>query len=387
MTFSVFYCIIRVLFNILPVCGRINIFYIILQTERQRKIMAIEKKSFGFLQDGKEVYKYTLDNGRNLRAEIINYGGIIKNLWVKNSKGDYIDVVLGLDTLDEYFDNDAYFGTAVGRCANRIYKGRFNIGDKTYNVGINDGENSLHGGTTGFNKYLWNVTELDGEEPSLVLEIVSADNDEGYPGTLEVKMTYTLTTNDGLVISYEAKSDKDTIVNLTNHSYFNLNGADGANIYNHLMRMNCDFYTPNSSECIPYGEILSVKNTPFDFTKEKYIGDDINADHEQIKMFGGYDHNFVINGNGFREVAEVKSTTTGITMKVFSDKPGVQLYTSNSIDEDRVCKNGVKYQKHGGLCLESQHFPNSISFSHFPSPVLKEGELYSYKTEYRFSIN
>lgn len=348
--------------------------------------MSIEKKSFGFVNN-KEVFLYTLDNGKNLRAEIINYGGIIKNLWVKDLQGNFIDVVLGRDTIEEYLDNDGYFGAAIGRYANRIYKGKFNIGDESYSIGINDGENSLHGGEVGFDKYIWNVVELDGAEPALVLEIVSPDNDEGFPGTLEIKMTYKLTNNDGLVISYEAKSDKDTIVNLTNHSYFNLNGAGEDNIYNHLMSMNCDFYTPNSSECMPYGEILSVKSTPFDFTCEKLIGEDINSDYEQIKMFGGYDHNFIINGTGFREAVQVKSTKTGITMKVFTDKPGVQLYTGNCIDESRVCKSGVKYNKHGALCLETQHFPNSTSFAHFPSPVLKAGEIYSFKTEYRFSNN
>ncbi|MBQ3038017.1 MAG: galactose mutarotase [Clostridia bacterium] len=348
--------------------------------------MSIEKKSFGFVNN-KEVFLYTLDNGKNLRAEIINYGGIIKNLWVKDLQGNFIDVVLGRDTIEEYLDNDGYFGAAIGRYANRIYKGKFNIGDESYSIGINDGENSLHGGEVGFDKYIWNVVELDEAEPALVLEIVSPDNDEGFPGTLEIKMTYKLTNNDGLVISYEAKSDKDTIVNLTNHSYFNLNGAGEDNIYNHLMSMNCDFYTPNSSECMPYGEILSVKNTPFDFTSEKLIGEDINSDYEQIKMCGGYDHNFIINGTGFREAAQVKSTRTGITMKVFTDKPGVQLYTGNCIDESRVCKSGVKYNKHGALCLETQHFPNSTSFAHFPSPVLKAGEIYSFKTEYRFSNN
>lgn len=347
--------------------------------------MSILKKSFGFMPDGREVFSYLLDNGKNVKAEIISYGGIVKELWVKNREGEYVDVVLGRDTLEEYFNNDGYFGALIGRHANRIFRGKFNIGEKEYSVGINDGKNSLHGGVLGFNKYVWDVKEINDEKnPAIEMSIVSPDGEEGFPGKLNVTVTYTLSENNGLVINYRAVSDKDTVVNLTNHSYFNLNGAGNDNIYDLDMQMNCGFYTPNTDECMPYGEILSVKGTPFDFTEGKKVGQDINSDYPQLKLFGGYDHNFIIDGKGFRKATVVFSEKTGIAMEVYTDKPGVQLYTGNCIKDDRVCKNGKIYKKHDALCLETQYFPNSTSYAHFPSPILKAGEVYDFTTEYRF---
>lgn len=347
--------------------------------------MSITKKSFGFMPDGREVFSYLLDNGKNIRAEILSYGGIVKSLFVKDKNNEYVDVVLGRDTLEEYLDNDGYFGALIGRHANRIYKGKFKISQTEYSVGINDGKNSLHGGVSGFDKYVWNVRQIDeAQNPALEMSITSPDGEEGFPGELKVTVTYTLNENNGLVINYKAVSDKDTVVNLTNHSYFNLNGVGNENIYNLNMQMNCGFYTPNTDECMPYGEILSVKNTPFDFTTPKNVGKDINSDYPQIKMFGGYDHNFIIDGEGFRKAAVVSSDTTGIIMEVYTDKPGVQLYTGNCINDARVCKNGNRYKKHDALCLETQYFPNSTSYSHFPSPILKAGEEYNFTTEYRF---
>lgn len=349
--------------------------------------MSITKKSFGFMPDGREVFLYTLDNNKNLRAEIINYGGIIKSLFVKDKNGEYKDVVLGRDTIEEYLSNDGCYGALVGRVCNRIYRGKFNIGNNSYSVGINNGKNSLHGGKKGFDKYLWEAVEKDDENnPQLVLSILSKDNDEGYPGNLDVVVTYTISENDGLVIHYEAVSDKDTIVNLTNHSYFNLNGIGNENIYDMDMQLNCSFYTPNTDECMPYGEILSVKNTPFDFLEWKKVGQDINSDYEQLKMFGGYDHNLVIDGLGFRKAGELKSDKTGICMEFYTDKPGVQLYTGNCINEEKVCKNKLVYKKHEALCLETQYFPNSTSYSHYPSPILKANQKYDFTTEYRFKI-
>lgn len=347
--------------------------------------MSIVKKSFGFMPDGQEVFSYLLDNGKKVKAEILSYGGIIKNLWVKTNSGEYLDVVLGRDTLEEYLDNDGYFGALIGRHANRIYKGKFCIGNTEYSVGINDGGNSLHGGVKGFDKYVWEVVEKDDENnPSLVMSIVSPDGEEGFPGELKVTVTYTLSENNGLIIHYEAVSDKDTVVNLTNHSYFNLN-KQGENIDSLNLQMNCSFYTPNTDECMPYGEILSVKGTPFDFTAGKKVGKDIHSDYPQIKEFDGYDHNFIIDGQGFRKAAVVSSDDTGITMEVYTDKPGVQLYTGNCIQEGRICKNGQTYKKHDALCLETQYFPNSTSYRHFPSPILKAGEKYDFTTEYRFN--
>lgn len=347
--------------------------------------MSILKKSFGFMPDGKEVFSYVLDNGKNIKAEIISYGGIVKELWVKDNKGEYVDVVLGRDTLEEYFSNNGYFGALIGRYANRIYRGKFTINQNEYNVGINDGKNSLHGGVIGFDKYVWDVKEIDDEKnPAIEMSITSPDGEEGFPGNLKVTVTYTASENNGLIIHYKAVSDKDTVVNLTNHSYFNLNGVGNGNIYNLDMQMNCSFYTPNTDECMPYGEILSVKGNPFDFTQGKKIGQDINSDYPQLKLFGGYDHNFIIDGTGFRKAVVVSSDKTGIAMEVYTDKPGVQLYTGNCIQEDRVCKSGKTYKIHDALCLETQYFPNSTSYPFFPSPILKAGEVYDFTTEYRF---
>lgn len=349
--------------------------------------MSITKKSFGFMPDGTEVFSYTLDNNKNLKAEILSYGGIIKNLWVKDNKGEYTDVVLGADTLEAYLEDCASLGAAVGRYANRIGKGKFSIDGIDYNVTINNGPNCLHGGNRGFSKYVWNVVEAGTDsEPALVMTMVSPDNDEGFPGTLSVKMTYTLSQNDGLVIHYEAECDKSTVVNLTNHSYFNLNGHANENICNLKLQLNADFYTPNTSECIPSGEIYSVAGTPFDLTEEKVLKDCINSDFEQIKMFGGFDHNFIIRGKGLRPFGTLSSDKTGIHMEVFSNKPGVQIYTSNALESDKKLKNGVIYKNHDAVCLETQHYPNSTTFSHFPSPILKKGEKYDFTTEYRFSI-
>ena len=348
--------------------------------------MSITKNLFGTTPDGKEVFSYILDNEKNVKAEILTYGGIVRQLCVKGKNGEYTDVVLGRDTIDEYMRNDGYFGALVGRHANRIYRGKFTIDGMEYNVGINDGKNSLHGGIKGFDKYVWDVTETrGGENPAITLSLVSPDGDEGFPGTLDVFVTYSVNDKNGLEIHYEAASDKDTVVNLTNHCYFNLNGAGNGDILNHTLQMNCNFYTPVSEEGLPYGEILSVKNTPFDFTGGKLVGSDIHSPDNQIKLVKGYDHNFVIDGYGLRKAATLTGDQTGITMDVYTDKPGVQLYTGNYMDPNRKCKDGKIYVDYAALCLETQFFPNSTSFSHFPGPFLKKGEKYNFTTEYRFA--
>ncbi len=347
--------------------------------------MSITKTKFGNMPDGREVFSYTLDNGKSLKAEILNYGGIIRSLYVKDKNGNYKDVVLGLETLSDYLDNPAYFGAAIGRIANRVLKGKFEIDGREYNLEINDGNNSLHGGTHGFSQYIWDVCECGTkDEPELKMSIVSPDGESGYPGNLKITMTYKLTAQNGLVIHYEGVCDQDTVVNMTNHSYFNLNGAGAENIYSLDLQLNCDYFTPNTDECLPNGEILSVKGTPMDFTSAKKMGKDILSDFEQLKKFGGYDHNFAIRGRGMRKCATVSSDITGIKMEVYTNKPGVQLYTGNSIDDKRVCKNGIKYKPHDALCLETQYFPNSTGYSHFESPVLRKGEKYDFTTEYRF---
>ena len=347
--------------------------------------MSITKKHFGTMPDGEEVFSYELC-GKNIKAEILNYGGIIKNLWVKNAGGEYVDVVLGRDSLEEYLNNSGFYGAFVGRYANRIGDSKFSIGENEYTLFANNGKNSLHGGKKGFDKYvLKEISVSDTDTPSVMFEHFSPDGDEGYPGNLSVKLTYSVGDNDGLIIHYEAVSDKDTIINFTNHSYFNLNGAGNGNVYGHTLWMNCPFFTPNSKDCMPTGEILSVKDTPFDFMSSKKMGDAITSNHPQISIFGGFDHNFVIEGTGYRKFATLSGDESGIVMDCFTNKPGVQLYTGNGMNEKRICKNGLGYKNHGGLCLETQFFPNSMEYAHFPSPIFRAEEKYDYTTEYRFS--
>lgn len=347
--------------------------------------MAITKTFFGTTPKGETVYSYLLDNGRGISAEIITYGGIVKNLYVSDKDRVKTDVVLGRDTISDYLQNDGYLGALIGRHANRIEKGEFVLNGKKYTVGINEGKNSLHGGNVGFDKRVWNAQDFDGDEPRLVLSLVSPDGEEGFCGTLSVTVTYTLTKENALKICYEAISDADTVVNLTNHAYFNLAGHDSGTIENQILQINSSFYTPNDRECMPTGEVLSVSGTPFDFREPKPIGQDINSDFEQTAMFGGYDHNFAIEGRGYRKAASAKCPENGITMEVYTDKPAMQLYTSNGLKEG-IYKNGAKYGAHQAFCLETQYFPNAMSHSHYPSPILKKGEKYNFTTEYRFIV-
>ena len=345
--------------------------------------MSITKQLFGTTKSGKDVYCYTLDNGRGLSANILSLGGIIKNLYVENN-GKKTDLVLGRDTLADYENNSGYLGAAIGRNSNRIRGGKFTIGDQEYTIAINNcGVSNLHGGLVGFDKKVWEVEEIDGDEPAIAMSIVSSDGEEGFPGELKLTMTYTLTKENGFRIHYYAVCDKDTVCNLTNHSYFNLGGHASGNVYNQILQLNSSFYTPNDPECSPTGEVLSVMGTPFDFRAPKPIGQDIAADFEQIQLFGGFDHNFAINGKGFRTFAIAKCLETGITMEVKSDQSAVQLYTANALNEG-IYKEGAKYSKHQAFCLETQCFPNATNFSHFPSPILEKGKAYDSVTEYIF---
>lgn len=343
--------------------------------------MSIEKTSYGFMPDGKEVFKYLLDNGKNVKAEIITLGGTVTKLFVKDKNGEFVDVVLGFDSFEGYKKNGPFFGTLVGRCANRIKDSKFSINGNEYNVGTNDGKHSLHGGCRGFDKYVWNDEVVDNK---VRLTMTSPDGDEGYPGKLDVAVTYELSEDDNLIIRYEAETDKETVVNLTNHSYFNLNGAGDGTVYDHILEMNSSFYTPADDDCVTTGEIASVDGTPFDFRNGRKIGDAINTPHPHTAPFGGFDNNFIIDGRGIRKFAKVLSEKTGITMELYSDAPGVQLYTANKTKVENGCKEGKKYLNHSAFCLETQNFPNAVNYSHFPSPILKPGEKYEYTAEHRF---
>lgn len=344
--------------------------------------MSITKKLYGTMPDGTEIFAYTLDNGKGVAAEIINYGGIVTKLLVADKNGKTQDVVLGRASLEEYLDNDGYIGAAIGRHANRIAKGEFELRGRRFCVGTNEGANSLHGGFEGFDKKVWSVTEIPGET-AIILSYISLDGEEGFPGTLSVAMRYSVTDENAFKIEYRATADSDTVCNLTNHSYFNLGGHESGSVKDQILQINADFYTPNDRECMPTGEVLSVEGTPFDFREPKPIGRDIAADFPQIKAFGGYDHNFVISGKGYRTAAVAKSLETGITMQVLTNQPGMQLYTANMLGGG-VHKGDVEYKVHGAFCLETQAFPNAMKFSHFPGPLLRKGHTYNHITEYRF---
>lgn len=340
--------------------------------------MSIIKKLCG-VADGKDVYAIKLDNKKGLKAEILTYGGIIKNLWYKDT-----DVLLGRDSLEGYFEDTGYMGALIGRNSNRIYNAEFMLNDQKYTLYKNDGEHNLHGGKNGFDRKVWDFKLIDKEEPSLVLSLTSKDMEEGYPGKVKVKVTYTLTKENSIKIHYEGTTNKDTILSMTNHAYFNLNGHDNGLIDDHILNLQSSFYTPNTPDCMPYGEVLKVDGTPFDFRCGKTFKEGFESDCEQIKLFGGYDHNLVLDGFGFRKVGTLTGDKTNIQMEIYTDLPGIQIYSGNVINEKLIAKDGKPNKIHQSVCLETQVFPNGINYSHFPSPVLKKGEKYDTTTEYKF---
>ena len=340
--------------------------------------MSISKIRFGECSKG-VVYAFILTNKNGLSAEVLNYGGIIRKLVYKNT-----DVLLGRDSVEEYMNNEGYFCALIGRNSNRIENSEFELNGKTYKLFANNGRNNLHGGFEGFDKKIWDAEIIDDEEPSLVLTITSPDGEEGFPGNVNVQVTYTLTNDNSLKIHYVGESDADTVLNMTNHAYFNLNGHSSGNIDNHSLWLDSDFYTPNSDECIPTGEVISVKNTPFDFSTDDLMGARFESEYEQIKKFGGFDHNFALNGRGYRKVGRFEGDKTGIIMEIYTDQRGLQVYSGHMIEEGRVCKDGAVYSIHQGICFETQAFPNNMQFSHFPDAILKKGAKYDTTTSYKF---
>jgi aldose 1-epimerase len=353
--------------------------------------MPINARSYGITPDGQEVVLYTLTNANGLKAEIINYGGIITSLMVPDRDGNLADIVLGYDSLKDYLVNPTFFGAIIGRYANRLEEGRFTLNHVDYQLSRNDGNNHLHGGQGGFHKRVWDARILtDGDDQRLELSRFSTDGEENYPGNLEVRVIYALTDDNTLDIKYYAVSDKDTIVNLTNHAYFNLGGHASGTILNHELMIHADFYTPISKETVPTGEILSVKDTPFDFTKFRRIGEGLTqyADHPQMKNGSGYDHNFVlkVSGSEPEEIAQVYDPQSGRLMRVLTTKPGVQFYSGNFLKTAGAGKEGKVYDKWDGFCLETQYFPNGMKYPHFPSPILRAGQTYHHITQYQFGI-
>lgn len=348
----------------------------------------ITKESFGKTADGEAVDLFTLSNRNGMEAKITNYGGIVVSLTAPDRNRKFADVVLGFNDLDSYLKGHPYFGALIGRYGNRIAKGRFTLNGVDYKLAVNNGENHLHGGIMGFDKVVWTPKPLRTKSgAALSLTYLSKDGEEGYPGNLTVKVVYTLTNNNELRIDYTASTDKDTVINLTHHSYFNLAGEGNGDILNHQLTLNANRFTPTDAGSIPTGELRSVLGTPFNFLKSTTIGERINDDDQQLKFGGGYDHNWVVNGPAgtLRQAASVYEATSGRVMQVWTTEPGVQFYTGNFLDGTLTGKSGKLYQRRYGLCLETQHYPDSPNQPKFPTTTLRRGATYRSTTIYRFS--
>lgn len=336
----------------------------------------------------KKVDLFVLSNKNKLAVSITNFGGRIVSFFVPNKTGGLTDIVLGYDSLNHYLHNkEAFFGALIGRYGNRIAKGKFVLDNNAYNLAINNAPNTLHGGPTGFHNRVWDAKQINAQ--TLELSYLSADGEEGYPGNLSVKVTYTLADDNSLQMAYSASTDKKTIINLTNHAYYNLNGAGTSTINDHLLMINADKYTPVDSTLIPTGILASVVGNPFDFRKERPIGDSLAVSNQQLKNGLGYDHNFVLNrkpGNDLQLAATVYGPATGILMEVFTQEPGIQFYGGNFLDGTLVGKQSKAYAYRAAFCLETQHFPDAPNQSNFASTVLTPGATYQTVTSYKFSV-
>jgi aldose 1-epimerase len=346
--------------------------------------MNVEESSFGTLPDGTAVKLFTLSNGNGMTVKITEYGGIVTELWVPDRGGQKANIVLGFDKLEEYTKGHPFFGAIAGRYANRIANGKFTLDGREYTLAKNNGPNHLHGGLKGFDKKVWKgiILPTTANSAAIALTCTSPDGEEGYPGTMSAKVTYTLTDKNELKIDYLATTDKPTVVNLTNHSYFNLAGS--GNVLDHVLRINADRYTAADAGLIPTGELARVKGTGLDFTSLRRIGEHIG---DYMSFAEGYDHNFVLNSGGkdLSLCARVEEPKSGRVMEVLTTEPGVQLYTGNHLDGKRTGVGGVTYGQHTGFCLETQHFPDSPNKPSFPTTVLRPGQEFKSTTVYRFA--
>lgn len=343
----------------------------------------VTKQPFGKMPDGTAVDLYTLKDGK-IEVRIMTYGAIVQSIKVPDRKGNIADVTLGFDNLDGYVStgNKPYLGVIAGRYANRIAHGTFKLNGKTYSITKNDGDNALHGGKVGFDKHVWQGKQI---KNGVELTLVSPDSDQGFPGTLTSVVRYTLKDNE-LRIDYSATTDADTVLNLTNHSYFNLAGQGTGDILSHQVKINASRYTPVDSNLIPTGELAPVAGTPFDFKNATAVGERINTENEQLKLGRGYDHNWVLDsGEKFAQAAEVYESNSGRVLQVMTDQPGVQFYSGNFLDGTVTGKDGKVYQKRYGLCLETQHFPDSPNHPEFPTTVLKPSQRFHSVTVFKFS--
>ena len=351
--------------------------------------VTIEKSPFGTTVEGIDVDKYKLSNRQGMEVSIINYGGIITSWTAKDKNGVYEDIVLGYNELSEYEKETPYFGAIIGRFANRIAKGKFSIEGKEYTLAVNNGENHLHGGIKGFDKAVWDAeTRLTDSSASLILKYLSKDMEEGYPGNLELEVVYTLNNDDELSVTFKAITDKTTVINLTQHSYFNLSANFHNTIVNHELILNSDAFLPVDKTLIPTGEFRDVTNTPFDFRTPKTIGQQIDEEDLQLKNGYGYDHCWVLNEPdiGVRFVASAFEPQSRRHLEVFSDQPGIQFYSGNFLDGTLPSKNNGSYEFRSGFCLETQHFPDSPNHKNFPSVILRPEEEYKSQTIFKLTV-
>lgn len=349
----------------------------------------MEKHQWGKGPNGEDVYIFTLRNSKNTEATIINYGCRIVTLKTADRDGKFADIALGFDNLPQYLEKNPFFGAVAGRYANRIANGEFTLDGHTYHLAKNNGENTLHGGLVGFDKKVWDAEDVSGSSGhSLRLRYVSKDGEEGFPGTLTTNITYTLTDDNELKIEYEATTDKKTVLNLTNHSYFDLSGEGSGEIVDHVVQINADKFTPSNAGQIPTGELKPVDGTPFDLRKPTPIKAHVDSKDQQIQYAGGYDHNFVLNrsGNGPSFAAHAMDPKSGRVMEVFTTQPGVQFYTGNHLANGIKGKNGATYNFRYGLCFETQHFPNSPNQPNFPTTELDPGQRFHQVTIFKFSV-
>jgi aldose 1-epimerase len=358
-------------------------------SKKTEQKMNIEVQNMGTTAAGDSVKLYTLKNAAGMEVAISDLGGTIVKWTAPDKDGKFADITLGFTNPEDYLSKGKYLGALIGRYGNRIAKGKFKLDNTEYTLAINNGPNALHGGLKGFNAVLWNVTPIDGPETALKLTYLSKDGEEGYPGNLNIEVVYTLKNDNSLSIDYSATTDKNTVVNLTNHAYFNLKGEGQGDILDHEITINADKYLPTDAGLIPTGELKSVTGTPFDFTTSHLIGERINDSTDiDIKLGGGYDHCWVFTDqtNKLKSVAMVLEPKSGRTMEVLTTEPAVQFYTGNFLNGTATGKAGVNYDRRFGFCLETQHFPDAPNQSSFPSTVLKPGETYKTTTVYKFGV-
>ena len=342
--------------------------------------MSVEKKFYGYTADQKEISSYTLTNKSGMKAVLLDIGAVIESLLVPDKNGNLVDVVLGFGDPKLYLENNGSLGAVVGRHANRIANATYTLNGVTYKLEANNGPNNLHSNPGSYYKRLWDAKI---GENSVAFTLHSPDGDQNYPGNFTVTVTYTLSDENGLSLKYDMESDKDTLANLTNHSYFNMDGHDSGDVLSQKVWIDADTFTPSDEETVPTGVILPVEGTPMDFRLMKTLGRDIEEDYIDLKFGRGYDRNYVLNGEGFRKAAEMLAEESGIRMEVYTDLPGMQLYTANYV-EDETGKGGARYHWRHGVCFETQYFPDAVNKPQFQSPVVKAGDAYDTTTTFKF---